>query len=107
LIRWPWVSRRAYDVLVDERDRLRTQNDMLLDHVKRIDRTEHGLGELPRPQRPVVDPMPTELRKHIEGFADPRVRKTIRDQCYRRHASGVKWSVITKYVMSNDEQEPE
>lgn len=101
---WPWVSRRAYDVVIDERDRLREQNDALLDHIRRVDRIEHGVPELPRQPRPAFEPMPQELLHYINSYGDERFQKMQRDEAYKRHHKlGQPWSRIMAEVMGEDE----
>lgn len=93
-MRWPWVSRFAYDTLAAERDRLREDNAKLLDHVTRIDRREHGLPETVRPEREPMDAMPESLKLKIERFEDSRIQTTQTREAYRRRAKGVPWATI-------------
>ena len=104
-MRWPWVSRLAYDTVRGESDRLREQNAQLLAHITRMDRVEHGLGETPRPERLALQPMPGELKAYIASFATPAIQKTMRDQAYRRHAKGQSWETIAQDVMREDSEE--
>lgn len=94
----PWVSRLAYDAVCSERDRLRLQLDSLLDHVKRTDRLEHGVSEVPRPPRPPLEPMPHSLREKLDGWSNASIRREERNQCFRRHAQGVSWAQIEQEV---------
>ena len=102
-MKWPWVSRRAYDVLESERDRLREQNDALFDHFKRMDRVEHKLGEAVRPPRPEPEPMPILVRNYIKGFANPQIQKTVEEQCKRRYRNGESWAKILKEIQQSEE----
>jgi hypothetical protein len=103
---WPWVGRRVYEEVCVERDRLRAQNDKLTEHLTRMDRTEHGLHEVPREQRPPVEPMPREIMEYINGFAFPAFRKQMRDTAYRRRARGEPWAAIAASLKSEDEDVP-
>ena len=97
----PWVSRLAYDQLEQERDWLREQNATLLEHVRRMDRVEHGLGELPRTPRAELQPMPIRLAEHFRtAYANKSIAKMQRDEAYRRHASGVSWPAIEQEIFS-------
>jgi len=96
---WPWVSRRAFDLVVAENDRLRTQVDGLIDHVKRIDRIEHGVGEVPRPARPTYDPMPKELVDHINGWQHPGVSRDLRNRAWARRRAGEPWAQIVHSML--------
>src|SRR3989304_2331887 len=82
---WPYVSRRAYDLLVDERDRLRARNDELTDHLVRLARTTNGLRGLeggqantdPMPRGGgLVSPLPCTYKKAARalGFSPATVR---------------------------------
>lgn len=72
----PWVSRRAFDVVVDERDRLRERVDGLIGELVRLARKESGLPERAPDQRAPrkPTPLPTELRNLISGFSDPTIQ---------------------------------
>jgi hypothetical protein len=126
-MRWPWVSRRAYDLsvrmleelrhrydvtvqsydrertrLTEELDRLADQNAQLIEHLKRMDRVEHGLGETPR-QLKQPEPMPRALVDHIRAYAGRSTQKMMRDQAYRRHARGESWESIMREALPEDE----
>jgi hypothetical protein len=98
-VRWPWVSRAAFDVVVDERDRLRGQVEKLQEHVIRMDRVEHGTSEVPREPRPAMEPMPKELLEYCNSYGDARIRKTMRDAAFKQHRQGVPWSQIKLEIM--------
>jgi hypothetical protein len=62
----PWVSKRAYDEVVRQRDRLEEQNDRLVDHAMRMDRIEHGTSEVApsgEPKEPMSDEVIAEIRR--------------------------------------------
>lgn len=110
-MKWPWVSRLAYDAVVSERDHLRIQlNQMALDRASvvaqltRISRREAGLPEIPREARPPLTPMPPELVEYIRGFAGQSLQKTMRDQAYIRNAKGESWESIMADVMREEEE---
>jgi hypothetical protein len=102
-MKWPWVSRRAYDTVVEERNYLRDQMAWLLMHVQRMDRVEHGVPEAPRMPRPVLEPIPRSLLSFIDEFNSPSIRKEIRDRCFQRHARGEPWSVIEADTIASTE----
>ena len=101
---WPLVSRRAFDLVVDERDRLRAQNDRLIEHQNRIERREAGLPEVPREKRP-VQPMPRTLRRWIEGHGTPEIRRALMQEAHKRYAGGQSWESIEQEVTREPEQE--
>lgn len=107
-MKWPWISRRAFDLVCEERDRLRVQVDSLLDHTKRMDRNEHGLHEIPREQKPPLDPAPPELSEYIKGFAFKGFRQRMWKNAISRRARGESWAEIMASIKrERDGDEPE
>jgi len=104
-MKWPLVSRRAYDVVLDENARLRAQVDGLIDHTCRIDRIEHGVGEVPRPPRPVYEPMPQEIRHYVDGWAAPSIRKATRDKLVARYKNGESWDSIKNSILEEQRED--
>ena len=110
-MKWPWVSRLAYDAVVSERDHLRIQlNQMALDRASvvaqltRISRREAGLPETPKEARKPMEPMPPALVEYIRGFAGQSLQKSMRDQAFIRCAKGESWDSIMADVMSEEEE---
>lgn len=97
-MRLPWVSRLAYELVLDERNRLRAQNDSLVDALGRIGRAKSGLPESVRPapepqaQRPVE--LPDSIEVLIQGFASEAIRDSLREQARMLYAAGNPWSSI-------------
>jgi len=84
---WPWVSRRAYDEVVRQRDRLELQNDKLFDHGIRMDRREHGLGEVQpsgKPKPELSDDVVAEIRRWSSTLTKEQLTK----EAQRLYASG-------------------
>jgi len=106
-MKWPWVSRRAYDLALEELHRLREQNTGLYEHFKRMDRTEHGLGEVPRPARTAIEAMPETIQEYISGFAGQQTQKQMRDQCWRRHGRGEAWASIEADLQAKEKADDE
>jgi hypothetical protein len=127
-MRWPWVSRRAYDQVVAERDRalemiimetvskqahemlqaecarIVEQNDRLIEHLTRMDRLEHGVTEEPRLPRKQIPPMPNEIRDYIKGFASDQVRREIQRTAYMEYREAGDWEgVLNKLRRQEDE----
>lgn len=107
-MKWPWVSRLAYDTIAADRDRLREENARLLEHVTRMDRIEHGVGETPRQPRAPIEPIPKDLYEHIQKFSTASMRKFLEDTCQRRRRAGQPWDRIQRDIMANqlDDAEP-
>lgn len=103
-MKWPWVSRLAYELLLDERDRLRTQNDELIDHRRRLERTSAGMRERPSDQkrpRDRSDTVPQVLRDLIAGYASPATRAVIYDEVRGAFAEGQDWDEITDRIQAH------
>ena len=110
-MKWPWVSRLAYENMVSERDHLRMQlSQMALDRASvvaqltRISRREAGLPETPKEARKPMEPMPPALAEYIRGFAGQSLQKSMRDQAYIRCAKGESWDSIMADVMREEEE---
>ena len=100
---WPLVSRRAYDLLLDDVERLSTQNGKLIDDLTRQRRVEAGMTETPRPERKPIEPMPYEFQQHIKGWGGSGTQRMQRSQAYRRHQQGETWDEIMDDMMRVDE----
>lgn len=98
----PWVSRLAYETVVEERDRLREQNDSLIDGLTRIQRFQAGLAETPRPERKQVEPMPRELEEYCLKIGDPAIRQQTKREMYRRHQRGTPWSEMVRELVQEE-----
>lgn len=93
-MRLPWIARTAYNVVLDERDRLRAQNDELLGHVVRMDRVEHGKPEIAPERKQPSEPMPREIMNVITGFGSHATRQRLENEAwavYRQHGS---WNTV-------------
>jgi hypothetical protein len=101
-VRWLWVSRAAYDLLLDERDRLRAKNDGWEDHVRRVERKDRGMTELPTKRREPMEPMPPELEYIIDKFSSETTRQSLRNQArIARVREGKPWSKIQSELESS------
>jgi len=119
-MKWPWVSRLLYEqlqthysvlrdvaqerleIVQNENQRLRDQNEKLIDHVTRMDRVEHGKAEQPRVPRPAIEAMPKEIREHIKGFASSSVQAELRNELFNRHRQGTPWNEIWDELRKKD-----
>lgn len=111
-MKWPWVSRRAYDAVLEERDRLlQGQRDLredlttLRDHLMRVDRREHGMTETPRESKPDPGPIPKEIDEQIMGYLSSSTRNQMRRECRRLAREGKTWEQIAVLVF--DPVQPE
>src|SRR3972149_6651908 len=81
---WPYVSRRAYDLLVDERDRLRARNDEVTDHLVRLARTTNGLREL-KVEQSKPDPMPQAVQDMVMAWGSGATRSDVLGRIWKMH----------------------
>ena len=93
-MKWPLVSRRAYDLLLAECDRSRSMVDDLLEHVTRMDRTEHGLLELPYTKPDPPEPLPEALQDYVDGWQDCTVRRQVVRSILLARQDGKSWDAI-------------
>ena len=107
-MKWPYVSRRAYDLLVAENARLIAQNDKLIDSQDRLRRFEAGMSEAPRAERKPPEPMPEDLITFFnEAWGTSNTRRLQRNQAYLRNNRGESWKSIKDDIMGVDEPEEE
>ena len=92
------MSRRAFDLVLDERDRLRAEVDELMAHVKRMDRVEHGLLELPYERPAPPEGMPTELQEYVDGWQDRNIRREVVRSIVQARQDGKEWDQIIREV---------
>lgn len=116
-MRWPWVSRRAFEIAEQEHERLtihltqeidwlREENEKLREHGKRMDRVDRGLGEVPRPPKPPLEEMPKHVHELIMRYGDPRTQLMLKRDAYRaHHTRGEPWDAI--YRRMKDTQDAE
>lgn len=98
-MRWPWVSRRAYDDMRESRDVYR---EALREHILRamglrqsIERAEAGLPERPRePKEP--DPMPSTLRAKCMKFGSAVAQQNMISLCERAYALKKNWVIVER-----------
>ena len=102
-MKWFWVSRRAYDLAIEERDRLRVQVDGVIDTLTRIQRAQMGMSEVPRQRKErVVEPMPPEVYEYIERTANPSLRSEQKRVVWRRHGTGESWDSILEDIQKQE-----
>jgi len=130
MIRWPWVSRTLYDlvlsqneklwgqinsmvdreafnVVFEEREYLREKVSDLMDHTKRIDRVEHGLSEEERKERADLGEMPVDMQKYFSGWP-PAIRQHQINLAWAQRRAGRTWDdiwaeILTKRKERDDE----
>lgn len=95
MMTWPWVSRRAYELVLKDNEWLRTRYEDLLDQFTRVRRKEAGMVEAPPGQRPpVVDDIPPEVMDYIRGWDSEAMQQATLDDVLRARRAGTKWPEI-------------
>ena len=100
-MRLPWVSRTAFDLLMDERDRLRKQNDELLDSFTRVRRKEAGMPESHTHKRAIDEDLPPEVFEYIKGFESDVMQAAVEEDVRRARKNGTSWVEIIE-ILKND-----
>ena len=67
-----------------------------MDHLRRIERREAGLPEVPREPRKKREPIPEGIRKLIQPFESPQVRRGLEEECQEMYDGGAPWSEIQR-----------
>ena len=100
-MRWPWVSRAAFDLLLDERNRLRKQNDDMLDSVTRVRRKEAGMPESHVRNRELEEDLPPEVFRYIRGFESEVMQANVEEDVRRARKAGTTWEGIIEILQSD------
>lgn len=111
-MRWPWVSRLAFDVVCAERDSWRAKAEVLTDAMLRLKRVEMGLREVPRPapkadlQKPVE--VPEQVRRLYEGRCQsPAIERVIEEQAVEMFKGGAPWAEVARLLTLQLGEPPE
>lgn len=99
---WPWTSVARLRDAQAEIGRLRGQNAELIDALTRMTRVQQGLSETPREPREPEERMPKRLLDYVAAFGSPDVRRSMRNEAYRRHRKGEPWIDIVNSVMEGE-----
>jgi len=97
-MRLPWVGRTAFNLLIDERDRLREQNDQLLDSVTRVKRKEAGMPESHVRKRDLDEDLPPEVFRFIRGCESEVMQAAVEEDVRRARKSGTSWAEIVEIL---------
>lgn len=103
-MRWPWVSRVAYDDMRDERDRLLALVERLTDQIVRIERRAHGMSELPAEPRKPRPKLPPQLVQAISAYESPHIRRMLEDRAMAMLAQDIPASEILAALRSMEEE---
>lgn len=89
-MRWPLVSRTAFDAVCSERDFLREQ----VSHLRRLERVEAGLSETPAPAKKLLPPMPDEVRGWINSHDGDKMRDRLRKEAFAAAREAGSWAPV-------------
>lgn len=112
-MRLPWAPRSTVDALLtantslsanltsllSERDFLRSQLAVALDHNRRIERKQAGLTEAPAEQKQ-ADPVPAKIRKLAEAFGSSLTQGDQLTRARRAHADGMTWDEVEATMLA-------
>lgn len=95
-MKWPLVSRRAYDQIADERDRLRQRNDELQDQLIRIARRNNRMSETtPKPrERKSREKIPDEVKAEIEAWDSPATQSLLKTRARQLFDEHKNWNAV-------------
>jgi hypothetical protein len=94
---WPWVSRRAYDEVCRQRDRMEAREAEIVDQLVRMSRVSQGMTEI-KPTIKPPDPMPDALTRLIGGFSSSGVQAQMTEQCLKQRRLGETWENIERFI---------
>lgn len=91
-MKFPIVSRLAYDSVCSERDWLRAELEKTRDHKRRIERKERGLSEIAPKERKPIPPMPDTMKEKIRMWGDEQIQKDLETRAYNLVRGGKSWA---------------
>lgn len=110
-MKWPWVSRVALDMALDENTRLRAQNDKLLDTVITLQRKSFGMKEL-APTMPdmvqhqdsgwMTEEVPDNIVEIVEGFESSAIKDAIMLDIRNARRQGTPWDEIYRLMTETE-----
>jgi predicted transglutaminase-like cysteine proteinase len=93
-MRWPWVSRLAFDAVCNERDYLRAELSKQREHAVRLERAATGLSELQPQKRKTLERMPEDVAKLINMMGDENIRATEEAKAYNLALKKGSWEPV-------------
>lgn len=102
MVRFPLVSRLAYDEACRARDRAESQVDTLLDHVRRVERVERGMTEMPRQQKP-AEVMPDDMIAYVQGWGSPETQSSVEDGLWKLYRRLRDWDKVRAAITEADD----
>lgn len=109
-MKWPRVPRSALEAVEAERDRLLERVERLedriadlTDHLGRLARVEHGLGEHRTEKKPDPEPMPEEVEAQIKRWNNPAIRQKLTEDSWRLYRQTGSWDRVLPYIQPGRE----
>ncbi len=108
-MRWPWVSRLAFEMVREERDRLREHNDTLTTHNVSLQRKSFGMKETPTPERSkdpewMTEQIPDNVMDVVGGFASEEMQNAMVIDIRAARRQGTRWEDIHRLLTEEDGQ---
>lgn len=91
----PWISRR-------DLDRLYAIIEKLTDHQTRVERVSAGLSETPARERPMLPPMPDEVRQWIGSHDGKAIQKRLRDEAFAAAREAQSWAPVVAMLQREE-----
>jgi hypothetical protein len=107
-MKWPWVSRLAFDLALQQLLRTEKQVDALQDALLRVSRKQAGMGEQPRrgQEAPAQEDLPPEVVALIRGFDSEAIQAAVEDDVRRARKAGTPWTEIVRLLETDGEEVP-
>lgn len=95
-MKWPWVSRRAYDDVVDERNQLRARVADLTSQIVGMSRRDRGMSEIQPKARAKPEPeeIPADIEEIIQRWGAPATQMTFRARARQLHRQMKGWKGV-------------
>lgn len=103
-----WLSRRAFDALLEAHARevgglrdeiafLRSSHQQAVQHNRKMERVDRGLGELePRRKDPADEHLPAPVQRIIALYEEPSSRAIVAASIKAARANGDSWPTIER-----------
>lgn len=99
-MKWPWVSRLAYDMAMESAAAWREAHDRVVDAIIAVRRKEVGLPrEVKRAEEPDREDFPPEVYAYLRSFSSPSMRMAAEEDIRASRRQGTPWPEIVRVLM--------
>ena len=108
-MKWPWVSRLAYEIVIEERDRLRAGHDRLTSTLISMQRKSFGMKEQPiqpKSKEPewMTEEFPPEIRELVDGWDSEQMRSAVEIDIRSARRQGTPWNELLRLMTDELEE---